>query len=161
MELLPIELALKAFLKDSNKKHVKIYSDNTTAVTYINEQGGIKSLSCNEIAKKIWDFCIHNNTHISAAHIHGKHNILADLASRKFQDSAEWMLEPKIFYYVIRQFGRPETDMFASRLTKQIPVYVSWPPDSELSFIDAFTLNWNYIFIYPFPSFSIICRILQ
>ena len=154
-------MALKAFLKDSNKKHVRIFSDNTTAVTYINTQGGIKSLSYNDIVKKIWEFCINNNTHISAAHIPGKHNILADLASRKFQDSAEWMLEPVIFDYVICQFGRPEIDMFASRLTKQIPVYASWLPDLESSFIDAFTINWNNIFIYAFPPFSIIWRMLQ
>ena len=58
-------------------------------MTYINKQGDIKSLSCNEKAKKIWEFCTHNNTHNSAAHILGKHNILVDLASRKFQDCAE------------------------------------------------------------------------
>ena len=80
-------------------------------MTKINKKGGIKSLSCNEIAKRIWEFCIlntefsiHNITHISAAHIPGKHNILAELASRKFQDSAEWMLELKIFDYVTLQF---------------------------------------------------------
>ena len=162
LELLAIELALKAFLKDSNKKHARIFSDNTTAVTYINKQDGIKSVSCDEIAKKIWEFCIHNNTHISAAHIPGKHNILANLASRKFQDSAEWMLEPKIFDYVIRQFGRPDIDTFSSRLTKQITVYASWLPDPESSFIDAFTINWNNIFTYTFPPpFSIIWRMLQ
>ena len=168
LELLAIELALKAFLKDSNKKHVKIFSDNTTAVTYINKKGGIKSLSCNEIAKRIWEFfilntefSIHNNTHISAAHIPGKHNILAELASRKFQDSAEWMLELKIFDYVILQFGRPEVAKFASRLTKQIPIYASWLPDPESSFIDAFTINWNNIFIYASTPFSIIWRMLQ
>ena len=48
LELLAIELALKAFLED-----VRIFSDNTTAVTYINKQDGIKSLLFNEIAKKI------------------------------------------------------------------------------------------------------------
>ena len=32
LELIAIKLALKAFLKDSNKKHVRIFSDNTTAV---------------------------------------------------------------------------------------------------------------------------------
>ena len=41
---------------------------------YMNKQGSIKSLSSNEIAKKIWEFCIHNNRHISAAHIPGKHS---------------------------------------------------------------------------------------
>ena len=138
-----------------------MFFDNTAAVTYINKQGGIKSISCSETAKHIEEFCIHNNTHISVAHILGKHNILADLASRKFQYFAEWVIEPKIFDYVIRQFGRSEIDMFASRLTKQIPIYASWLPDPESSFIDAFTINWNNIFIYVFPLFSIIWRMLQ
>ena len=53
LELITIELALKVFLKDSNKKHVRIISDNTTAVTYINKQVGIKLHSSNEIAKWI------------------------------------------------------------------------------------------------------------
>ena len=64
MELVAIKLALKAFLKDSSKKHVTIFSDNITAVTYINKQGGIKSLSCNEITKKIWEFCTFIIIHI-------------------------------------------------------------------------------------------------
>ena len=112
-------------------------------------------------AKQIYEFCIHNNTHISAAHIPGKHNILAELASRKFQDSAECMLEPKIFDYIIHQFGRPEIDVFASRLTKQIPIYASWLPDPDLTLISAVTINWNKIFINAFPPFSIIWRMLQ
>ena len=143
---------------DCNKKHVRIFSDNTTAVTHINKQDDIKSLSCNDIAKKIWEFCTHNNTHISAAQIPGKHNILVDLASRKFQDSPKWL---KIFDYVICQFGGPDIDMFASRLTKQIPIYAYWLPDPESSFIDAFTTKWNNIFIYAFPPFSITWRMLQ
>ena len=63
--------------------------------------------------------------------------------------------------HVIHQFGRPEVDIFASRLTKQIPIYASWLPDLESSFIDAFTMNWNNIFIYVSPPFSIIWRMLQ
>ena len=47
------------------------------------------------------------------------------------------MLEPKVFDYVIHQFGRPEINIFASRLTKQILIYASWLPDSESSLIDG------------------------
>ena len=130
-------------------------------MTYINKQGGIKSLSCNETAKQIWEFGIHSNTHISAAHIPGKHNILADFALRKSQDSAGWMLEPKIFDYVIYQFSKPEIDMFVSRLTRQIPIYSSWVPDPDSSLIDVFTINWNNIFIYAFPLFSIVWRMQE
>ena len=121
LELLAIELALKAFLQDSNKKHIKVFSDDTTAV----KQGGMKSLSSNETAKRMWGFCNYSNTHISAAHIPCKHNILVDLVSRKFLDSAEWILEPRIFDYLIDQFGRPEIEIFASSLNKQIRIYAS------------------------------------
>ena len=93
----------------------------------------------------------HPNGHGSSpAHTPGKHNILADLTSSKFQDSAEWMLEPKIFDYLIHQFGRSEIDMFASRLTKQILTYASWLPDPESSLIDTFTINWNNVCLPTF-----------
>ena len=71
------------------------------------------------------------------------------------------MLEPKIFDYIIHQFGRPEIDVFASRLTKQIPIYASWLPDPDSSLISVITINWNKIFINAFPPFSIIWRMLQ
>ena len=35
-------------------------------------------------------------THVSAAHISGKQNILADTASRKFHYLSEWMLSKNI-----------------------------------------------------------------
>ena len=41
--------------------------------------------------------------------------------------------------------------MFASSLTKQIPIYASWLLDPGSSPIDAFAINWNNIFIYAFP----------
>ena len=160
-ELLAIRLALKVFLKDSNRKHVRILSDNITMVTYISNQGGRKLLSSNETTKLIWELSIHNNTHISEAHLPGKDNILADLASRKFHDFAEWMFESSIFDYPIDQFGRPEIYIFTSSLNKQIRAYASWLQDPESSFIDTFTINLNNMFIYVFPHFSIIWRVLQ
>ena len=73
----------------------------------------------------------------------------------------EWLLEPRVFDYLINQFGRPEIDIVDSRLSKQILIYASWLPDPEPSHIDAFTINGNNMFIYTFPSFSIIWRVLQ
>ena len=51
---------------------------------------------CNNVAIEIWEFCIKRAVHISAAHIPGKENVLADLASREFQDSHKWMLSLKV-----------------------------------------------------------------
>ena len=106
-------------------KHVRIMSDNMTAISYVNKQGGSHSMALNDIAVQIWLLCIENMTHLSAAHIPGKHNILADVASREFQDAAEWMLEPSIFQNIVNKWGMPDIDLFASRLNHQIPTYVS------------------------------------
>jgi hypothetical protein len=52
--------------------------------------------------------------------------------------------------------------MFASRLNAQLPVYCSWKPDPDSTFINAFTLNWNtFNNIYFFPPFSLMGRCLQ
>ena len=56
--------------------------DNSTAIAYINKQGGTKSTSCNQLIKDTWTICMEKN-HVSAAHVPGKQNILADTASIK------------------------------------------------------------------------------
>ena len=41
---------------------------------------------------EIWEICIKHFSHLSAAHIPSKHNLIADLVSRNYEDSAEWMI---------------------------------------------------------------------
>lgn len=97
LELLAIFYALQSFQKYIISKHVKILSDNTTAVSYINNMGGIVSQPCNKIAVDIWNWCITYDIWLTAAHIAGKLNTEADEASRKFKDNLEWKLNESIF----------------------------------------------------------------
>ena len=46
-------------------------SDNITAVSYVNNKGGIKSEFCNEIVKELWVQCTSQSVRVSAAHIPG------------------------------------------------------------------------------------------
>ena len=88
--------------------------------------GGIKSENCNNIACRIWNFCTENKLWISAAHIPGKNNIEADQQSRIFQDATEWKLHPELFQKIIDKFGKPDIDLFASRINIQLRrLYVS------------------------------------
>ena len=64
-------------------------TDNGPFVSYINKQGGTHSPTCNKLTIEVWEIYIQHLSHLSAAHIPGKHNVIADLASRKFQNSAE------------------------------------------------------------------------
>jgi len=59
------------------------------------------------------------------------------------------------------RFGRPQIDLFASRLNTQCLRYASWRPDPEALYVDAFSVNWNKFFFYAFPPFSLIGRCLK
>ena len=135
--------------------------DNTTAVYYINNMGGSKSIPCNQVAKQIWALCIANNNWLRATYLPGCKNVEADAESRVFNDRTEWMLDPQIFKRITNKFGSPEIDLFASRLNKQYAKYSSWRPDPEALFVDAFSVNWNNLFFYAFPPFSLIGRCLE
>ena len=54
----------------------------------------------------------------------------------------------------------PVIDLFASRINKQLPRYVSYRPDRDAEAIDAFTLNWENLNFYAFPPFSVIPTVL-
>ena len=98
LELLAIKHAVSSFLPlFPNMKHLRIMTDNSTSVSYINKQGGAHSPMCNKLTIEVWEICIQQLLHLSAAHIPGKHNVIVDLASRNFQDSAEWIISTDIF----------------------------------------------------------------
>ena len=52
-------------------------------------------------------------------------------------------------------------DLFASRINTQVQKFVSYRPDPEACFINAFSLNWENILWYAFPPFSCIARVIQ
>ena len=160
LEMISSKLALLAYCKNSVNMHIRIMSDNTTAVAYINHMGGVKSPQCNKIAKEIWTWAERNQNWISAAHIPGIENVIADKNSRIFSYSSEWMLSDKIFKQITDIYGTPEIDMFASRLNYRLPKYVSWKPDPGSIAVDAFSTNWTNIYILCFPPFSVIWKTL-
>ena len=161
LEMLAAFHALKAFASTIQNQHILVRIDNTTAVAYINHMGGSKSVACHAMAKAIWGWCQQRNIWITAAHIPGVKNKIADRKSRVFNDQLEWMLNKNIFQSICQVFGIPDIDLFASRLNAQVNRYVAWKPDPGAEAIDAFTLNWDNLFFYAFPPFTLIAKCLQ
>lgn len=96
LEMLAVLFALQAFQHLIKGKYIKVFTDSTTTVSYVNNFGGVKSYDCNQISQKIWQFCIDNNMWIMCAHIPGTDNVDADQASREFKDNIEWSLDSDI-----------------------------------------------------------------
>ena len=159
LELLAVSHALKSFCLHKANCHVQIHSDNTCAISYIRKMGG-KIQSLNDLAKEIWLWACERNIWLSATYVPGSQNV-ADSCSRLFQESAEWMLDTKLFIEIVQVFGKPDIDMFASRLNFQVEQYVSWKPDPGAQFVDAFSLDWSGKYIYAFPPFSLVGRLIQ
>ena len=73
-------------------KHIKIKSDNTTAISYMNNMGGIVSDSCNHLSKTIWYYCINSlgKFGFTAVHIPDKNNETADYIFRLQNENTKW-----------------------------------------------------------------------
>ena len=161
-ELLALYYSVRSFRTYFQNKHVKIFSDSQVEVQIINKMVTTKSSICNDVAKNIWLFCVKNKIWITAAHIPGAENVIADYESRKSYKDAEWMLNPEIFQNAMKHLQfKPDLDCFASRLNTQLPKYISYKPDPYAYLIDAFSVHWGFYKCYLFPPFSLIGRTLQ
>jgi hypothetical protein len=160
LELLATWLTIQSFCKGEKDCHIKVLSDNTTAVAYLNNMGGTKE-SCNDLAREIWSWCHENSNWITSAHLPGKLNIAADKESRSVHDNMEWKLNPDLFDSICDTWGKPDIDLFASRLNCQLSPYCSWKPDPGAMAVDALSIDWSPYFFYAFPPFNMIGRVLR
>lgn len=163
LELKAALLALRSFVRTQRKcpVHIELLMDNSTAVAYLNKRGGTKSSTLAQLAVEIWTFCLSHNIWITARHLPGVLNVEADFASRNFNNRTEWTLDRKIFRQVTSLFYTPQVDLFASRITHQLPMYMSRYPDPESLAVDAFSQNWNKWTVFIHPPIVLLPRILQ
>ena len=160
LELKAVLLGLKSWFTDQSNVHIRIKSDNTTAVAYVNNKGGVKSLDCHRIALEIWSWAIDRDIIITAEHLPGSKNVLADKASRVFDMNTEWELNEIVYRAVENNFGKFDIDLFASRINAKNNIYASWKPDPNASIIDSFTADWSNYNFYAFPPFNMIMKTL-
>ena len=87
LELRAATLALKALLQSQEPqhpplKHIHLRIDNTTAVVYINKRGGTRSPALTAQALELWAVALTAGVSLTAQHIPGIQNVVADTASR-------------------------------------------------------------------------------
>ena len=144
--------SFQALVPSVKEPHICFGKDNRTVMSHINKLGGTQSQKLSNLAIELWNYALNRNLIISAIHIPGKLNVLADQKSRIFKDSIEWMLNPRIFKGVVTRLSQPDIDLFVSRVNHQIPEFVSWLPEPNVVATDGFNLTWSYLF----PPFSLI-----
>ena len=114
----------------------------------------------NDMAKSIHTWCVKRAIYISATHIAGVENKIADCLSRK-RLTKDLSLLPHKFDKIVSRTLHPDVDLFASSAHHQLKCYVSWKTDPGAWAIDAFSLSRSDITPYIFPPFCLTSRILD
>ena len=151
-------LALQHFCDKLCDVHVRLFLDNVVAIKYLSKLGGRK-VELNRLTKEIWEWCMARNIWISAFHIPGKDNSIADKLSRNFD--REWLLSDEVFYTIQDKLGVCDIDLFASKDNHKLSKYVSYTPDANAVAVNAFSLTWTSFNAYVFPPFSLLGLVLQ
>ena len=124
--------------------------------------GSMVSVEMDVVVHEIWDWALSIKNWITATHMSGIFNIEADKESRVQEKQTEWMLSKTVFDDIIKQLEfKPDIDLFASRLNKQIPKFVSFRPDPESIAVNAFNMDWRDKNFFSFPPFICVPRVLQ
>lgn len=161
LELKAAFYGLRIFASNLRDCDILLRIDNTTAICYINRMGGVQHPHLNQLAREIWQWCEVRNIYIFASYIKSEDNTVADRESRKLKIDTEWELSNNIFSKIIKSFGQPEFDLFASSQNFKCHRFASWKLDPLSEVVDAFTFDWRNIYFYAFPPFSIITKVLQ
>ena len=160
LELKAAFLALEYFAVNF-KGHCRLRLDNTTAIYAINQMGSCKSNLINKIAKNMWVFALDKGIWLSAVYVPSKDNE-ADKPSRRVLNDSEFMLNKDIYKQLISMINfEPKIDIMASRVNFQVKPYISYKPDVDAKFIDAFSIEWSGLDFYCFPPFNMVLRCLQ
>jgi len=162
LELKAVFLALRAFSQTLTGHVVQVATDNTTVVAYINKQGGTKSWDLCALLWLIMVYCRQRTISLSARHIPGCINVLADQLSRRGQAlHTEWSLHQDIFKQLCRMHGSPLIDLFATRFNHRLPLFVSPVPDPKAVQVDAMSMDWSNQYLYAYPPTGLLQLVLN
>jgi hypothetical protein len=161
LEMEAVRLALEFFAPDLPRGHIQVVSDNMSVVASINNQGGARSRSLTRQVVVILLWAQSQGFLLSARHLAGRLNVLADLLSRNSGViQTEWTLTHRSLSPLWESWGRPAIDLFATRFNNRLPLFVSPVEDPRAWAVDALTFPWTGLSAYAFPPIALIHRVL-
>ena len=118
------------------------------------------------LPKQIRELLLRKKVTVTAEYLPSALNKHADKESRRKANSSEWKLAPSLFQRLCVKMGKPLIDLFASRVSHQLPTYVAWRRDPYSdkyihTATNTFSITWKKEFHYTFPPFCLIIRVLN
>ena len=155
LELQVVWLTLKHFLPQSGGAALDVLSDNATTVAYINKEGRTLSPSLCRLALKVSTWC---REHPVASHFSWSKNVSvqgeAPPPHRMVHAQGDGGAN-------IRTLADHSCGSICVREEQQGAVFFSAGPSPTSSGLNALTQNWEHLYGYTFPPFSLIPRVLR
>ena len=162
LELEAVFQALKQFHHSLTGRTVLLHTDNTTVACYINKQGGARSRPLSQRTEELLLWCSSQSIRLSAQYVPGRLNILADLLSRPHMVlQSEWTLVHSVLKPIWSAWFTLHIDLFATRFSHCLPLYVSPVLDPAAWAVDALSIPWSNLLSYAFPPIPIIGKVLR
>ena len=160
-ELLAIFLAIRGFLPLLRGQTVSLFTDNTSALSYLRKEGGTRSSTLNEVAQATLRLCESSDLRLLPQFVPGCLNVLADSLSRRGQVlGSEWTLHQEVCRDLFRLW--PVTvDLFATSFNHRLQVYFSPMADPQAAVVDALDQSWDNLQAYAFPPFGLLQKVLS
>lgn len=113
------------------------------------------------IAGEIFAWAESNLASLTAVHLKGTLNSLADFLSRQQVKQDEWSLNQEVFEQVVKTWGIPEVDLFASESNKKVAQFFSLHSLDRARGMDTFANAWHFNLCYAFPPVRLVAEALQ
>ena len=154
-------LALCSFKDLVTDHRVTAMCDNSMVVAYVNKRGGTVSDYLCSLTGQLPRWTESNRVQLEVGYLPGQSNVLVDLLSRRNQVlGTEWLLHPQVARDLLRTWGSPSLDLFATHLSAKLPLYCSLIPDPQAVFEDAFRHPWDNLDTYAFPPFHLVEKVV-
>ena len=142
LEFKAVTFALQHWAPLLQGHQVMIATENATVVSYINKQGGTRSLTLLRLTVDLFLW------------LESKNIIVRPI-------STEWSLHPEIVEHIFRVWGTPEVDMFATLSNSHLPRFMSPIPEPRALAVDALSQDWQGRSMYMFPPFPLLSKVMQ
>jgi hypothetical protein len=161
-EMLAVSCAIRSYLSRcilQGGLHLRIHSDNTSTVFNIQRKAAARNLY--HPLRQLFNLCIANDIEISAIHVKGEKNFVADSLSR-LSRSGDYSLKPGVFSSICEHLHiAPDVDVLSASKKAQLPHFFSPLHTDSAPIRDGMSVSWKEFVPFLHPPISLIGRCLR
>ena len=143
-------------------KIILVATDNTTVVSYINKEGGMRSCPLCALLWRILTWCTRQQVILKARHIPGRLNVVADTLIPTRPDHLNRVVSPSRGLPSYMQQVAPASNRpICHEVQQQVASLVSPVPDPLATAVDSLSLPWKDLDAYAFPPAAILSKVVE